>query len=172
LENIGYGMGLLTNISDILAGTSAKGNVTLATQKDLPDGHSSITHQNAISNDKRDQTATLVSFGPTKRATLLKPNGGEGVNWDNYNRYGENVWRTDIKNVNVNKIIDYGVKLRASCTKSYNVYFSSCVTHTSRALNSVGVWNVGIHPFILAGQMALREVGVRPFFMSYYLYSK
>ena len=53
-------------------------------------------------------------------------------------------------------------------TPSYNVYFSSCVTHTSSALMRSGFFNIGVHPYILHGQAYLRDIGLRTYF-SYYL---
>lgn len=54
----------------------------------------------------------------------------------------------------------------------YNLLYNNCVSMTSRALNISGVFNVGIHPYILHAQMYLRSIGVRPmlysnFFLNY-----
>jgi hypothetical protein len=49
----------------------------------------------------------------------------------------------------------------------YSVELSSCVTHTSIALNLSGVFNIGIHPFLLNYQMYLWSNGVRPWSYSY-----
>ena len=38
----------------------------------------------------------------------------------------------------------------------------------SRALNISGVYNIGIHPYLLHTEMFLRSVGVRPLLFSYY----
>ena len=52
----------------------------------------------------------------------------------------------------------------------YNLVFNSCVTQTSKALNASGVFNIGVHPYLLYAQMYLRSVGIRPFLFSPYLY--
>lgn len=49
----------------------------------------------------------------------------------------------------------------------YSVELSSCVTHTLLALNSSGVFNIGIHPFLLNAQMYLWSNGIRPWSYSY-----
>ena len=57
-------------------------------------------------------------------------------------------------------------------TPHYSWLVSSCVTHTSRALNMSGVYNIGIHPYLLHFEMFLRANGFRPMFSSYYLNCK
>jgi hypothetical protein len=91
--------------------------------------------------------------------------------YQNHTSDNSPIWRATIRNTNV-KGLDRYAKWLSGSGSSYNVYTSSCVTHTSMALNSVGVFNIGIHPFILAGQMALREAGVRPLLFSYYFNQK
>ena len=51
----------------------------------------------------------------------------------------------------------------------YNLICNSCVSQTSRALNASGAFNVGIHPYLLQGEMFLRSMGVRPLIYSHYL---
>lgn len=47
---------------------------------------------------------------------------------------------------------------------------SDCVSQTSRALNMSGVFNIGIHPYLLQAQMYMRSVGFRPMLFSYQMY--
>jgi hypothetical protein len=44
----------------------------------------------------------------------------------------------------------------------------SCVTHIS-ALNLSGLFNIGIHPYLLQMQAYLWNAGVRPWTFSYFL---
>ena len=164
-ENLGYGLGALANVSDVLAGFSTKGSADLVTEHSDHIGHSALVNQGKSS----PYADNIVSFGPTDGISLFKANGGLGIDWTSHTTDGQPLWRTTIENVNLQKLRNYGTKLFANKT-NYNLYTSSCVTHTSRALNSVGVFNIGIHPYILAGQMALREAGFRPFLLSYRLY--
>jgi len=64
---------------------------------------------------------------------------------------------------NVNKVYEYGQKLTNNSPK-YNLYTSSCVTHTSSALIRSGFINIGIHPYLLHGQAYLRSIGLRTYF--------
>jgi hypothetical protein len=51
----------------------------------------------------------------------------------------------------------------------YNLALNSCVSQTSRALNLSGVFNIGIHPYLLQAQMQLWTNGLRPWTFSYLL---
>jgi hypothetical protein len=55
---------------------------------------------------------------------------------------------------------------------TYSVELSSCVTCTSRALNMSGIFNTGIHPYLLNAQMYLRSIGVRPMLYSHFLLNR
>ena len=50
----------------------------------------------------------------------------------------------------------------------YSLELSSCVTHTSVALNLSGLFNIGIHPYLLNAQMYLWGNGIRPGTYSYF----
>lgn len=43
----------------------------------------------------------------------------------------------------------------------YSLELSSCVTHTSLALNMSNIFNIGIHPYLLHAQMYLWDNGIR-----------
>ena len=126
-------------------------------KKDLI-GHSQITDGNGN---------PLVDWGPDERlrsytGSVRGTNSYEGgvpipssqMKWD----------ALTIDGVNTSRISNWNP------SGKYNLCFNSCVTQTSRALNSSGVFNVGIHPYLLYGQMALRSAGVRPYLFSSYLY--
>ncbi len=76
-----------------------------------------------------------------------------------------------ITGVNVKRIDKFSNHLNNSFGK-YNLALNSCVSMTSRALNMAGALNIGIHPYILHGQMYLRSIGFRTSLFSYYLYNQ
>jgi hypothetical protein len=172
MENIGYGLGALANVGDILAGFNPR-NAELRTendpnyykmvdadgnpmyQKDLI-GHSQITNGKGI---------PLIDWGPTEGVRfsdwVTGTNSFEGgmaiptskMKWD----------PIPIKGVNLRRISNWNL------SGKYNLALNSCVSQTSRALNSSGAFNIGIHPYLLHGQMYLRSIGVRPMIFSHYL---
>ena len=166
LENIGYGFGTLASISDILAGLNP-GEVQLNTEKSDLIGHSSLTKVG-----ETNPHDSYVSVGPDPGGPwIFNPfKFKKGTNdWKNYVDAGSDVWKVTVKGVNVKRIMDYGARLDQGV--NYNLYFSSCVNHTARALTLAGAPTIGIHPFILHAQMFARSVGIRPMLFSYELYN-
>lgn len=164
-DNLGYSLGAIQNVADLLAGFKT-GEVQLATEHSDFIGHSAITEVG-----ETNSKSSIVSFGPdhgnnTKGKGLFDPTSriGPEANWSNH--LGEaDVWVDKIGGVNVNRLEQYG-----NWTKSfkYNLYYSSCVNHTARALTLSGVPVIGIHPFVLRFQIYLRSIGVRPSMFTYY----
>lgn len=167
MQNLGYTMGAIANFNDVMAGfnTDDISSVDLATEHSDEIGHSALVDSGSTSDD------SLVSFGPyegfSKKPFESVP--GQPV-WSNHLNDGSPVWRTKISGINIAKIQNYSLNLLKN-TPEYNLYYSSCVTHTSSALIRSGFFNIGIHPFILAGQAYLREIGVRTY-LSHYLITK
>lgn len=162
MGNIGYAMGAIANISDVLAGFKP-GEVQLNTESSDMIGHSALTKVGEISNE-----SSYVSVGPNPGGNwIFNPFAfGKGTNnWSNY--VSEGAPKVNINGVNVNTISKYGNMLNKGV--KYNLYMSSCVNHTARALTIAGVPSIGIHPFILHAQMYLRSMGLRPNLLSYYL---
>lgn len=175
LDYIGYSLGLLANISDVLVGKTP-GDVSLRTENDpnnhkiqaVYDGDGNIIgyedapfkdligHSQIVDMDGK----TLVDWGPSNEGSWsLGTNSYEGgpipatkMKWN----------PVMIKAANVNRISNWNPSGR------YNLLFNNCVQQASRALNAAGVFNVGIHPYLLHAQMYLRSVGVRPCLFSYY----
>ncbi|MBQ3656489.1 MAG: RHS repeat-associated core domain-containing protein [Bacteroidales bacterium] len=166
LENVGYGLGVLANISDFLIGFNPQ-SVDLVTEHSDGTGHSAIV-ESVTKNDmpKPDGNKTIISVGPDRQND---PNGSwhrmRGCNsWNNHSRNGEIVWRNTLK-VNKKTMNKYANWLNRRCDAgkfTYSVEFSSCVTHTSLALNASGIFNIGIHPYCLNFQMYLWRNGIRP----------
>lgn len=175
LDYICYGLGALGNISDILTGLKPS-NVSLRTENDpnnhkiqaVYDGNGNIIgyedapfkdligHSQIVNMDGK----TLVDWGPGSEDFFsLGTNSYEGgpipatkMKWNS----------VTIKGVNVNRISNWNPSGR------YNLLFNNCVQQASRALNASGVFNVGIHPYLLHAQMYLRSLGVRPVLFSYH----
>ena len=157
LENIGYGLGALANLSDLLAGFN-KGDVQLNTEKSDAIGHSAITEVG-----ETDVSSSYVSVGPSPGGKwIFNPfKFKDGTNhWSNYVNAGDNVIKNIVKGVNIDRISSYGNMLSQGV--KYNLYFGSCVNHAARALTIAGAPALGIHPFILSAQMYLRDLGIRP----------
>lgn len=121
-----------------------------------------IGHSTLVEPGTQDSNS-IASFGPDPQVgtSLKAPNGGIGdANWPNHVNDGSPVWRSTIGGINKTKVLNYGTNL-ATSGKVYNLYTSSCVTHTSIALIKAGFFNIGIHPYLLHAQVALRNLGVR-----------
>ena len=150
-----------------------KGNVDLVTEHADGTGHSALVKEGT-------QTATgegngnpnyadpngIISVGPNRDTNPTDSwNWMKGTNkWDTHSKAGEITWRLTL-NVNNNKINQYANWLNAkeaAGTLIYSVGISSCVTHTSLALNYSGLFNIGIHPYILHSQMYIRSIGIYP----------
>jgi RHS repeat-associated protein len=166
IENIGYGLGAIANFNDFMAGFDPKdiGSVELTTEHSDKIGHSALVEPGTSNNRN-----SIVSFGPPDGDFSLNPfKSVRGTNsWSNHTNDGSPLWRTTISGVNKSKILSYGTTL-SNNTPKYNVYFSSCVTHTSNALMRSGFFNIGIHPYILHAQVYLREIGFRTY-LSHFL---
>jgi RHS repeat-associated protein len=169
-ENIGYTVGALVNTSDVLAGVNP-GDIELQTEnmsdgnsKDLI-GHSQLNHNGEV----------LVDFGPTGDWSKFEPGRNDWINYASDGKYnlvnempGNQYRPVKISGVNLNRMNRISTKLNSD-PGIYNVLTRSCSSTASRALTLSGVPAVGIHPYILHGQMYLRSIGLRPAMFSYYL---
>ena len=176
---MGYGLGALANVSDILLGFKPQ-KVDLVTEHSDATGHSAIVEENSMTaierangNPAKADPNGIISVGPNR---YKDRNGSwhwmKGTNhWDTHSRQGEVLWRQTL-NVNKGTIVKYGKwlnKMENAGKLVYSVELSSCVTHTSVALNLSGVFNIGIHPYLLNAQMYLWSNGLRPWTFSYLL---
>jgi hypothetical protein len=178
LENIGYSLGAMANLSDILTGFNPQ-KVDLVTEHSDATGHSAIVEKGSTTgNGGYGDPANvdpngIISVGPNR---YTDPSGSwhwmKGTNhWDTHTGSGEVFWRQTL-NVNKGTIVKYSNWLNAREAAGkliYSVELSSCVTHTSRALNLSGIFNIGIHPYLLNAQMYLWSNGIRPWTFSYFL---
>ena len=150
--------------------------VDLVTQHgDKDGGHSSMVKHGTKTCVREKGTYVdpnkIISVGPNPNA-----DGNwswmDGINnWATYSSDDFTTWRQSM-DVNINTIERYAGwldKLEANGTLIYSWWGSSCVTHTSNALNLSGVFNIGIHPSLLNAQMYLWTRGVRPWTYAFYL---
>jgi hypothetical protein len=177
-ENLGYGLGALANVSDILTGFKPQ-KVDLVTEHSDATGHSAIVEEGSATgnggygNPANVDPNGIISVGPNR---YTDANGSwhwmKGTNhWNTHTKQGEVFWRQTL-NVNKGTIVKYGQwlnKLENAGKLVYSVELSSCVTHTSVALNLSGLFNIGIHPYLLNAQMYLWTNGLRPWTFSYLL---
>jgi hypothetical protein len=157
MENLGFGLGAVAVISDFLAG-SKPGDVQLNTDTSDAISHSAITDVG-----ETDGLKSIISVGPDQTGKrIFNPfdlKNKADTNWQNYvDKSG--TWKTVVKGVNLKTMSNYSADLANGA--KYNLYFSSCVNHTARALTFSGVPVIGIHPFILHAQVYLRSIGLRP----------
>lgn len=178
LEDIGYALGAMGNLGDVLMLGRNIGDVDVITDPH-GEGHSSIVRKNSIGRKiyQTDENKGIVfdndkiiSVGPDNsdvRSWLWKRGHNKWYTHaaDNY------IWRETIK-LNKNHLYKYASfldELERSGKLIYSAPLSSCVTHASIALNLSGILNIGIHPVVLHTQLYLRNMGIRPSLYSYYL---
>ena len=170
-ENWGYVLGALANVSDILTGFHPQ-NVDLVTEHSDAVGHSALVKEGTFTGTNKSDPNAFISVGPVRADSSHSWHWKQGTNkWSSHSRHGEIIWRQKLK-VNMSTIKKYSnwLNARESAGKLvYSVELSSCVTHTSMALNLSGIFNIGIHPYLLNAQMYLWSNGIRPWTFSYLL---
>ncbi|MDD4729893.1 MAG: hypothetical protein PHN55_14235, partial [Dysgonamonadaceae bacterium] len=167
LENIGYGLGALANVSDVLAGFNP-GEVELQTENlgNDPVGHSQLN----------DGGNVLVDYGPTGDWAKFEPGRNDWIDYASGGRYklvndipGTKFDPITIKGVNVNRLNRISSRLNSN-PGNYQVLTRSCSSVASRALTLSGAPAMGLHPYLLHAQMYMRGLGVRPAMYSYFGY--
>jgi hypothetical protein len=156
LENIGYGLGALANLkdlNDIINSTKAH----LYTQTKNPDGSfDAISH----SGIKATEGDVLMSYGPNSEAKLpgyagfaIEPK----LSTSNYPIPEGLSLKSNA--FTVNKYLFTGLKA-VSKFSLYQGATSNCVNWSSLGLWLNGIPNIGIHPFLLHGSMAIYNTGI------------
>jgi RHS repeat-associated protein len=159
LENIGFGVGLFSNLSDayaLLHGAygANSGEVELVTKND-PVGHSALVKPGTKTN--------LISHGPDPRGRM------PGTN-DWYNHLDDTgfdratVSRIRVTNVDVHAMNSYAMGMGRH--PMWRMFGPNCVGSASNALLKAGVLNMPFlrHPMLLELQMAIRQ---NPYLTSY-----
>lgn len=171
LEDIGYGLGALANVSDILAGFNP-GEVELQTEN-LSNGNGKDIVGHSQLNDGGD---VLIDYGPTGDWAKFEPGRNDWVEYASRGRHklvndipGTKFDPVTIRGVNINRLNRISNRLNSN-PGNYQVLTRSCSSVCSRALTLSGVPVAGLHPYLLNAQMYLRSLGVRPSMYSYYGY--
>jgi RHS repeat-associated protein len=173
-ENLGYGLGALANVSDILAGFKP-GEVQLQTENtSTAEAADKIGHSQILDADGN----SLIDFGPGKGGEFYQFKQGRN-NWINYASDGAITQTKDIpgnlytqgisiKGVNVSRITSISNNLNKN-PGFYNFALRSCSSVAARALTISGAPMFGIHPYLLQLQATLWNAGIRPWTFSYFL---
>jgi len=154
LENWGYFMGAMANFKDINDYIDAT-EANLYTQTRDRGAFDKISHSAIVSKDNE----TLMSYGPNgypyKKskgfAFSVRPSTAD------YNTHkGEGVVS---KTLTLNKKLFNGVK-KVSEIFPYQGVTSNCVNWASLGIWLNGIPNIGIHPFLLHGSIAVYNTGI------------
>jgi len=177
LENLGYGMGALAHVQDILVGLSP-GNAQVQTENvSTAESKDKIGHFQVLD----DQGQSLIDYGPHQRGTAEYFGFVRGRNnWIEYATEGRTTQTIDlagnlhnkaipIKGVNMSRLVRISNNLKAD-PGSYNFLLRSCSSVGSRALAASGYFALGgIHPYFIRTSIMLREFGLRPSLYSHFL---
>ena len=135
-------------------------------------GHSALVKHQTMTSSSEGDPNRIISVGPNlsdRRSWHWK----QGTNlWKTYSNKYSSIWRQSV-NVNMRTITKYANwlnRLQNNGKLIYSVEISSCVTHTSIALNLSGVFNIGIFPSLLNAEMLLWSNGIRPWSYLHLLY--
>jgi hypothetical protein len=175
-ENLGYGLGALANLTDIVSLFGRGTNADLIVEKKDAISHSAFVNESEGINVS---VGPYTDLGEGIDMDALKSGSGtfkelsrtmKGKIWENHANDG-NGWNLTINNVNKKILSNLSNNLQTKMnnqTLMWNLLGKSCVGYTAKALWSVGVPNLGgIHPYWLQFQMITRQVGI---YSSPYLY--
>ena len=166
LQNFGYFMGGLSNLTDSVSAISGGGQTIVGNSASTKDGHEWWGH---YSFTKKDGTS-ILSVGPEEGVektdsiieSLKNSIKSAKTNWPTY--FAEKgTWSTTLNNVSIKSMTLYNDNVRL-----WDLLLNSCVGHATRAL-----WNAGIpvlylfHPHMLALQLSIRDLGIE---LSPYIY--
>jgi len=164
-ENLGYAMGVLANLQDIVTLNYGEGENIMANSASTKEdwwGHSSLTSEKG---------ETYVSVGPSEAVQDSSPLAetwknsikDADLNWKNY--FGEKgTWSIQLNNGSKNAIDNY-----MSGVNRWDLLLNSCVGHTTRALWTAGIPTLYLfHPHMLNVQLLVRQLGI---YASPYIYN-
>lgn len=169
LEDLGYFFGAFANVSDVISLFGKGTNVEVTTQTNDGGNFDPISHSSIIDNSGNIN----ISVGPDggnyfgggspfeKIENIFKKVPGDG-NWSNHLNESKTI---TINNVNSKILESFTTKLQSGKnlfggTLIYSGIGNSCVSYVSRALWLVGVPNIGIHPFLNALSLGVRQTSL------------
>jgi len=180
LENIGFGLGALANIQDVLAGFNP-GKAQIQTENtSTANAKDKIGHFQVLDSKGN----SLIDYGPARGndGSFIGFNPGRN-NWVEYasenlpNPTRQSIYMPnnlhntpiDISGVNLQRLTTISNKLNSN-PGSYNFLLRSCSSVGSRALISSGYFVIGgIHPYFIRTAIILREAGLRPSIFGHFL---
>lgn len=176
LETLGYAVGALANIADLLRGFNP-GEAQVQTENRPQGSKDVIGHSQLLETDG----TSLIDFGPEVPGDFLKFNKGRN-NWipfaseGRYSQivqYQDNLTRTGqiVRGLNMNTIRKISARMNNK-PGFYNFLLRSCSSKVSRALTAAGLPVIGLHPYLLKLELSLINMGVRPFLSAQYLVNK
>jgi hypothetical protein len=158
-ENLGYGLGALANLSDIInlpfwSGEKETLNADGTITKEPHKVGLTTNNEDWISHAEVDIDGNnVISWGPTKTSYskleyLTSVNRGTNSYHSYYGDVNKTLSHLPVR-ANANILNAYSKFLNNS-KLPYNAIFSSCSTHASIGLNLAGAFNLGfIHPYLL-----------------------
>jgi RHS repeat-associated protein len=165
LENVGYGLGALANLSDL----GKVGDMLYNVEKKDLINHAAIKEANGN---------TVVSYGPgdsPKYDYLMDGKTGAVASGKHYGKMFGGIRGTNdypihgrdipLNGVNTTMIKGYGKMLSYLSNKGLALYsfaYSSCSTHAGLAMWLSGVPNLFIHPYTLQASVWLWHQGITP----------
>jgi hypothetical protein len=155
-ENLGYGLGALANLADVNTLINST-DAHLYTQTKYDDGSFDIISHSGIESEAGE---VLMSYGPASEAKLPGYAGfavEPKLSTPDYYIPKELSLKSDV--FTVNKYLFTGLKT-ISKFSLYQGATSNCVNWSSLGLWLNGMPNIGIHPFLLHGSMALYNTGI------------
>jgi hypothetical protein len=156
---VGYGIGALANLSDIInlpfwSGKKETINPDGTIMKEPHQVGLTTNNEDWVSHSEIDIDGNnVISWGPTETSYstleyITNVNRGTNSYHSYYGDVNKTLSRLPIR-ANANIITSYA-KLLNNSKLPYNAIFSSCSTHASTALNLAGAFNLGfIHPYLL-----------------------
>jgi YD repeat protein len=170
-QNLGYGLGALANVSDLLAGLTP-GEVQLQTEYATNESSDFIGHSQILDVNGN----SLIDFGPIRGGVGTKFLTGRN-DWISFATGGSIKQTKDvlgnaftqglrIKGVNVATLSRISNKLNVS-PGFYNFFLRSCSSVAARSLTLSGAPMLGLHPYLLMAQAYLWSQGLRPWSLSH-----
>lgn len=163
MENVGYSLGALGNVSDVLTGFNP-GSVEVGTKKGWP-GHTQAKNGDNV----------LIDYGPNAPKGGIAPMDGVNDYICNSTKGASKFIPSNklaggkylnVKGLNYKTFSNYASNIKSG---KYLIPFNDCVVKVSRALNYSGVFNIGVHPKLLYYQLLLRSQGINAYNYSHYL---
>jgi RHS repeat-associated protein len=172
LQNIGYGLGTLANLTDVVSLFGGGTNVNAITEKKDGISHAAVTGDDiniSVGPEGGGYFDKNQSLGGQIKNLFKKVPGDS--NWENHLNDGHG-WKLPVNNVNKNILGKLSDNLALSKNFAGNpLQYSgvgySCVSYASRALWAVAVPNIGLHPYLWQASLFIRQVGI---YSSPYLY--